>query len=49
MKSQPGKEATTIHILIEYNVGNVFLQKSLKKWSWETSSTPAFVSQKSFI
>ena len=35
--------------VIVYNNGNVFLQKSCRKWGRETSSRPLFVFLKSFI
>ena len=35
--------------LIEYKMRNIFLQKSYKKWGWETSSGPLFLFKKNFI
>ena len=35
--------------VIVYNNGNIFLQKSCRKWGRETSSRPLFVFLKSFI
>ena len=35
--------------LIEYNKGNIYLQKSCRKWGRETISRPLFVFLKSFI
>ena len=49
MTSQPGKQTTAIHLLlnISRNKGNqtinLFLQISCRKWSRETSSRPLFL------
>ena len=36
-------QAMKLGQLIEYNIKNIFLQKSLRKWGVETSSKPLFV------
>ena len=43
-----GNQAMKFGDLIKYNVLNIFLQRSCRKWGKETSSTPLFVSWKSF-